>query len=89
MATLAQYDEVSERQVLWIANLEEVTSTSTYKDYTVANLFDFDNDTFWLSDFGNEINATSIKLGSHTTQISVFTPTESPFMSCLIGALIK
>ena len=63
----AQYDEVSQRQVLWVASMEDVISTSVYKDYGVNNLFDSDNDTFWLSDFGHDIISSSIELGNFIT----------------------
>lgn len=40
-----------------------INASSVYEDYTTKNLFDADDTTFWLSQYGSEVTTTFIELG--------------------------
>ena len=57
--------------MLWTGDKEGVSASSVFKDHSVENLFDNDNQTFWLSNFGSEIMNSSIELGNFTQFMTV------------------
>ena len=66
------YDQASQQPILWIPRPGDAIATSVYRDYDVNSLFDDDNATFWLSDFGSETNITSIEVRGYGLYSQVF-----------------
>ena len=48
---------------IWHGESGVISATSVYKDYKLQNLFDTDDSTFWLSNYGSEVTTSSIERG--------------------------